>query len=189
MRRITFDIETSSAVPGNFDPKFMELTVVGVHDSETGTLIAYTVEELPLLWPILERADVLIGYNSDHFDIPILNRYYAGDLTKIKSIDLLAEIKNVLGRRIKLDSVAKGTLGKKKSGSGLDAVRWWAEGKVDKVKKYCLDDVQITKEIFDYALTNNKIRYDDFGTKRDVPLDTARWHIKEESMLTHTLPF
>lgn len=189
MRRVTLDIETVSAVPGNFDPKTMEMTLIGIHDSETDAYSSYTVPELGKLWPILERADLLIGYNSDHFDIPILNKYYSGDLTKIKSLDLLAEIRNVLGRRIKLNSVAKATLGKKKSGSGLEAVKWWAEGKVEKVRKYCLMDVQITKEIYEFALANNKLRYDDFGTKRDIPLDTSSWEKFESIAITHTLPF
>ncbi len=188
MRKITFDIETTSAA-AVFDIGAMEISVVGVHDSETDSYRAYTVPEFPELWPIIERADLLIGYNSDHFDIPILNKYYAGDLTKIRSIDLLAEIKNVLGRRLKLDSVAKATLGKKKSGHGLDAVTWWAEGKVEKVKKYCLDDVRITKEIYDYAREHKKLRYDDFGQKRDIPIDSASWETEVHSALTHTLPF
>ena len=188
MRKITFDIETTSAA-SNFDLTSLEISVVGVHDSETDSYRAFTVPEFPELWQLIERADVLIGYNSDHFDIPILNKYYAGDLTKIRSIDLLAEIRNVLGRRLKLDSVAKATLGKKKSGHGLDAVTWWAEGKVEKVKKYCLNDVKITKEIYDYAVANNKLSYDDFGKKRDIPIDASKWEEAESVALTHTLPF
>lgn len=189
LRRITLDIETTYAAPGTFDPNSMELSLIGIHDTFDDSLQSFTVPELPKLWPILERADVLVGYNSDHFDIPILNKYYAGDLSKIRSIDLLAEIRNVLGRRLKLDSVAKATLGKKKSGSGLDAVRWWAEGKIDKVRKYCLDDVKITKEVYEYALQNGKVRYDDFGTKRDIPLDTTHWEKAAGTSITHTLPF
>ncbi|MBP9832097.1 MAG: ribonuclease H-like domain-containing protein [Candidatus Pacebacteria bacterium] len=190
MRRITLDIETTNAaIGGAFDPSTMNLTVACIHDTETDLFTSYEVEELPKLWPILERADLLIGYNSDHFDIPILNRYYAGDLTKIRSLDLLAEIKNVLGRRIKLDSVASGTLGKKKSGNGLDAIKWWNEGKKEKVIKYCIDDVRITKDIYEYALKNGKVTYSDFGKKKDITLDTSSWESKKASSITHTLPF
>lgn len=189
MRRITLDIETTSAAAGGFDPSALTLSLIGIHDTEDDSYQSFTVPELPKLWPILERADLLVGYNSDHFDIPILNKYYAGDLTKIRSVDLLNEIRNVLGRRIKLDSVAKGTLGRKKSGHGLDAVKWWAEGKIEKVRKYCLDDVKITKEIYEFALTNKKITYDDFGKKRDVPLDVANWEKPLAVSMTHTLPF
>ncbi len=187
MRRITLDIETTSAAA--FDITALELSLVGIHDTEDDEYRAFTVPELPQLWTRLEHADILVGYNSDHFDIPILNKYYPGDLTKIRSIDLLAEIKQVLGRRLKLDSVAAATLGRKKSGSGLDAVKWWAEGEVEKVKKYCLDDVKITKEIYEHAKKFGKVSYDDFGEKRDIPLDTSRWEEKQERALTHTLPF
>jgi DEAD/DEAH box helicase domain-containing protein len=189
MRKITLDIETTSGTGLVFDPRSMELTVVGIHDSETDTYTAFTQEELPQLWQILERADMVIGYNSDHFDIPILNKYYAGDLSKIKSLDLLSEIKNVLGRRLKLDSVAQATLGKGKIGSGLDAIKWWAAGEYEKVKKYCLEDVKITKEVYEYALKNGKLHYTDLGQKRDIVIDTSKWEQLSKGSLTHTLPF
>src|SRR5205823_6653617 len=140
MRKITFDIETVGAFRGHADYSGVDLAVVAIHDSETGEFTCYAQDELPKLWPILERADVLIGYNSDHFDIPILNKYYAGNLEGIRSVDLLKEIKNSLGRRIKLDSVAEGTLGRKKIGSGLQSVEWWQNGEYDKVKAYCIED-------------------------------------------------
>lgn len=113
MKRITFDIETIGDFGSNGDFSNLEVTVVCAHNSETGELTSYYKEDLPKLWPLMESADILVGYNSDHFDIPILNKYYAGDLTKIKSVDLLKEIKNVLGRRLKLDNIAEATLGKK----------------------------------------------------------------------------
>src|SRR3989339_1750708 len=140
MKVVTFDIETIGDFRGNGDFSNLEVTVVGIHDSETKKYSSFLRDELSGLWPIFERADVLVGYNSDHLDMPILNKYYVGDLTKIKSIDLLKEIRNVLGRRIKLDSVAEATLGRKKIGSGLDSLVWWAEGKVDKVVEYCIED-------------------------------------------------
>jgi len=190
MRRITFDIETTGGgVGASFDIAHMELTVVGIHDTETDTFRTFTVPELPDLWPIFERADVLVGFNSNHFDIPILNKYYAGDLTKIRSIDLLVEVKNVLGRRLKLDSIAEGTLGRKKTGNGMDAITWWENGEYEKVKQYCIEDVRITKDVYEYALKNGKLRYSDYGVKKDIPLDVSKWESAEKSKLTHTLPF
>ena len=73
---------------------------------------------------------MLITFNGDHFDIPLLNKYYPGDLTHIKSIDLLESIRESLGRRLRLDSVAQATIGAKKSADGLQAVRWWRVGEV-----------------------------------------------------------
>lgn len=189
-RRITFDIETEGDFKGNGDFSNLEVTVVGVHDSLTDTYSSFLRHELGLLWPLLESADILVGYNSDHFDIPILNKYYTGDLTKIKSIDLLKEIKNVLGRRLKLESVAQGTLGRGKIGNGVDAVKWWIEGDYDKVREYCLDDVKITKEVYEYALKNGSLKYKDYDGPREIKLDTKNWEkLPDSPALTHTLPF
>lgn len=192
MREITFDIETANSVPSfaRGDLSQLELALVGVHDSETGEFTSYVKEELPQLWPILERADVLIGYNSDSFDIPLLNRYYPGDLTQIRSIDLMIEVQKVLGRRLRLQSLAQATLGRGKGGDGLKSVEWWQQGLVDKVREYCIEDVRLTRELYDYALTNQSLKYMDFKDKREVKLDTSDWtQLQGPAAMTHTLPF
>ncbi len=190
MKVVTFDIETKGKFLGNGDFSNLEITVVGAHESDTGALTSYYLDELPKLWPLLERADIIVGYNSDHFDIPILNRYYAGDLSKLRSVDLLKEIKNVLGRRLKLDNIAEATLGKKKSGDGLVAQTWWEQGLREKVRDYCLDDVKITAELYEYAKKNKKLKYRDFDGLREIKLDTTNWEAPKDSpALTHTLPF
>src|SRR3989338_5203885 len=176
MRRITFDIETAGGFAGSIpDLSEIELTIVGIHDSKTNEYSSFLKEELPKLWPLLESADLLVGYNSDHFDIPILNKYYSGDLTKIKSIDLLKEVKQVLNRRLKLDNLAEATLGQKKIGNGLEAVKWWAAGEVEKVRKYCLDDVRLTLELYEYAKKHGVLKYKDFDGVREIKLDPSNW--------------
>ncbi|PIR83224.1 DEAD/DEAH box helicase [Candidatus Kaiserbacteria bacterium CG10_big_fil_rev_8_21_14_0_10_56_12] len=192
MRAITFDIESisDSAVRGRVDVSEQELTVVGVHDSLTGTYSSYLQEDLPQLWPVLEAADMLIGYNSNTFDIPLLNRYYPGDLTRLHSLDLLVEVHRALGRRIRLQSLAEATLGRGKSGDGLKAADWWREGKYDKVREYCIEDVRITRELYEYAIKNGLLKYKDLRTVRDIKLDTAHWTNARENgpTLTHALP-
>src|SRR3989344_9268319 len=189
MRKIVFDIETRNEPLYGFDPATLDLSMVCIYDSETDSYSSFLEEELSRLWPIIERADMLIGYNSDHFDIPILNRYYPGDLSKIKSLDLLIEVKNSLGRRLRLDSLAEATLGRKKTASGLQAVKWWNEGQIEKVREYCIEDVGITKELYDHALRTGYLRYKDLGQLRDIKLDTSEWEVKRASGLTHCLPF
>lgn len=190
MRRITLDIETEGDFRGNGDFSNLELTICAIHDSSTNEYKSFLKDELSQLWPILERADLLVGYNTDHFDLPILGKYYAGNLGAIKSIDLLKEVKQVLGRRLRLDSIAEATLGKKKSGHGLDAVRWWKEGKVDQVRQYCIDDVKLTVEVYEYAKKNGVLKYRDFDGVRDIKLDTSKWEEERPGgNMTHTLPF
>jgi DEAD/DEAH box helicase domain-containing protein len=190
MKRITFDIETEGDFRTNGDFSNLELTVLGTHDSESGEFAAFYKDELHKAWPLFESADTIVGYNSDHFDIPILGKYYAGDLTKIKSIDLLKEIKNVSGRRLKLDNVAEATLGRGKTSDGLEAVGWWKQGLREKVRDYCLADVKITAELYDYAKKHGSVKYRDYDSVREIKLDTGHWEEpSQSSVLTHTLPF
>jgi predicted PolB exonuclease-like 3'-5' exonuclease len=192
MRVVTFDIETSNAFGAlaRNDATALDLSVVAIHDSDTDEYTSYSQEELPKLWPIIERTDVLVGFNSNTFDIPILNKYYAGDLTKIRSLDLLVEVQKVLGRRIRLQSLAEATLNKGKSGDGLKAIEWWAQGLYDKVREYCIEDVRITRHIFDYALKNGSLKYKDLRDIREMKIDTRNWLLPAEApSITHTLPF
>jgi DEAD/DEAH box helicase domain-containing protein len=191
MRYIVFDLETQNIFgdTGSSDVTSLDISVGSFYDSIEDTYTTLTVDELSKAWPIIEKADALVGYNSNHFDIPLLNKYYPGDLTQIKSIDLLESIRNSLGRRLRLDSVAQATVGAKKSADGLQAVRWWREGKIDEIKKYCEQDVRVTKKVFEYAMKNGHILFKDGYRKREVPLDTSTWGEKEDSSMTHSLPF
>jgi len=191
MRKIIFDIETQDAIgfDGKTEASMLDISVLSAYDSETNLYTSYLIEDLPKLWPALENADMLIGFNSDHFDIPLLNKYYPGDLTKIKSLDILGEIKKTFGRRMKLDQIAEGTLGKGKAGHGLDAVFWWKKGEIEKIKLYCEDDVRITKEIYEYALANQKLLFKEGGKINEIKLDTSEWEKPNENKLTFTLPF
>lgn len=192
MKKIVFDIETSNIFTevGSNNPADLSISVVGVFDYESGEYKAFLVEELSQLWPMIENTDAFITFNGDHFDIPLLNKYYSGDLLKIKSVDLLKEMQKSAGRRMKLDQIAEGTLGINKSGHGMDAIRWWREGEVEKVKKYCLDDVRITKDLYEYALKNGKLIFKEGPNLNEVKLDTSNWEtLPESSALNFTLPF
>ncbi len=191
MKKIVFDIETRNLFQdvGSNDPRDLDISIVCVYDYETDTYSSYLQEELGKLWPILENADMIITFNGDHFDIPLLDKYYPGDLTKIKSLDLLKEVKNSLGFRLKLDSIASATLGYGKSGHGLEAITWWKNGEIEKLKKYCIDDVKVTKEIYDFALKNGHLKYKDGPVLKDIKLDTSSWEKKVDSAMTFTLGF
>ncbi len=192
MRTIVFDTETKnifSDVASN-DPAALDLSVVCIWDSETDKYSSYFEEDLPKLWPIIEKADALVGFNSDHFDIPLMNKYYPGDLTKVHSVDIMKAVKESLGRRIKLDSIAEATLGTKKIGHGLDAIVWWRNKELDKLVKYCIEDVKITKDVYEYALKHKELKFIDkiTGAIRSIPINTASWSPKKvEGMGTGSL--
>ena len=131
---------------------------------------------------------MLIGFNSDAFDIPLLNRYYPGDLSHIRSLDLLSEVQKVLGRRIRLQALAEATLGRGKSGDGLQVGQWWKEGKRNKVADYMRTSA--SRELYDYALAHGILKYKDLRDIRDIKMDTSGWNGTTTTMpaMTHALP-
>ncbi len=191
MNKIVFDLETKNTFEeaGSPDPTALDISMVGIYDFSNDKYESFEEHELIKMWPFFEKADVIIGYNSDHFDIPILNKYYPGDLTKIKSLDLMAEIKKSLGRRIGLGSIAETTLGYGKSGHGLDAIYWWKTGEIEKIRKYCLDDVKVTKELYEYILKNKSIKYRDGLDVKEISINISSWDLPQDTGMTHSLPF
>jgi len=191
INEVIFDIETQNTFAQvDNDIKKFKVSVVSIYRYETNAFESFTENELGKLWPILEKADRLIGYNSEHFDLPILMNYYLGDLTKIPHLDLLKEIKNSLGIRLKLDDVAKATLDNvQKSADGLQAIKWWQEGKIDEIKKYCEQDVSVTKQVYEFGRDNRQLFYKNltgdiipFAVNFSVPK-------KNDSKINLTLPF
>lgn len=192
MKKIVFDIETRNIFEdvGKADPALLDISLVGVYDYETGEYSSYLQEDLPKLWPLLEKADQLITFNGDHFDIPLLNKYYNGDLSKIRSLDLLVEFRKALGRRVGLGNIAEATLNVGKSAHGLQAVEWWKKGDIESIRKYCLQDVKVTKEVYEYALKHKKLKYKDGDNIKSVIIDISNWEIiNNDSAMTFSLPF
>ncbi len=177
MRVIIFDIETQNTFDevGSSNPADLDISVICIHDSEDDQYKSYELHQLDDLWPVLESADLLIGYNSLHFDLPLLDKYYLGDLYNIPHLDLLKEIQGSLGRRIKLDDVASATLGTKKSADGLQAVLWWKQGNIEDIVRYCIQDVKVTKGVYDFAKDNGFLLYPNAGKKEKIELTVSKW--------------
>jgi len=161
---VIFDIETqNSFAEVDNDFKKLKISVVSIYRYDKDEYQSFVENELGLLWPILEKADLIIGYNSEHFDLPILGNYYLGDLNKIPHLDLMVKIKDSLGTRLKLKDIAEATLDHvTKSADGLQAIRWWKEGKIDEIKKYCEQDVKVTKEIYEFGREHRQLFYKSF---------------------------
>lgn len=189
MNYVVFDIETTEPVgPGELTD--MNISVVSVYSSADDSMQSFLEKDFGKMWKIFEEADAIVGYNSEHFDIPILNKYYSGDLSQIKSIDILKYIKESYGRRVKLDDIAAATLGTKKSSHGLQAVKWWQEGKIAEIIQYCEDDVRITKDVFFFALNNGFLKLKDFkGETVQIPIKTDTWGEKEDASVTFSMGF
>ena len=165
MLEVVLDVETKQTFDdvGGFFPEKLGISFVGVFvrhgHGDSGEYQSYFEADLPKLFPLLEEADVVIGFNIDHFDIPTFSHYYQGNLNNIPTLDLMLRIQKNTGHRIGLDAVAQETLGTGKTGDGLDAIRYYHSGDLTSLEKYCLNDVKVTRDIYDYGLKYGKVKF------------------------------
>lgn len=176
---IVFDIETKHSfeeVGGRNNFEKLGISVLGVFDYNSGQFAIYEEGELHHFAERLQKKPLLVGFNSRRFDTPILQTYIKFDLRKLPQLDIMEELTRTLGHRVSLDSVAEATLGKGKSGSGLDALRFYREGHMEELKKYCLDDVRITRDIYEYGATKGELFYTSkFGAAKGRAL--VKWKV------------
>jgi len=147
---------------GGYHPEKLGVSVAGVYYQEEGgpaEYRGYREKEFPEMFKLFERAERIVGFNSINFDMPALQPYYVGDLLALPNLDLMVEIEREVGHRISLDAVAKETIGAQKTGHGLDAIRYYHEQDWESLTKYCLQDVKLTKELYEYGVKNNKLKF------------------------------
>lgn len=198
---VIYDVETKKLFEeiSTNDPADLGISVVSVYRREldgrgretSGEMKSFWTDEVKeifgekevyfeQMWPWFEEADRIIGYNSLGFDNLAMNRIYPqGDFTKLKHFDVLEEIRKVFGHRVKLDSVAKETIGAGKSADGLDAVKWWKSRDLESLKslkKYCEMDVEVTTKVYDFAKKNGRLMFKD------------RWHEFREIEVDFSYP-
>ena len=173
LKKIVLDLETQKLfeeVGGRGKNHLLKISVAGIYNYETDRYQIFREHEIPKLSSILQTADQIIGYNIKDFDFEVLRPYLNFNVDDLPYCDILREISKALGHRIKLDDVAQATLGSGKTGKGTEAILYFRQGRWDLLEKYCLDDVKITKQIYDYVLKNKKLSYRDFFKAKEIPL-------------------
>ena len=175
--KIVLDLETKKTfdeVGGQHNRHLLGVSLVGIYSYNRDKYRSFKEEEFSELLQLLQDTELVIGFNSKSFDFTVLQPYFKGfDLGKIQHLDILEEIVFALGHRLKLETVAMSTLGYGKSGSGLDAIMYYRQQDWESLSKYCLDDVKVTREVYEYGLNHGYIWYTNSGQKEKI---MARWY-------------
>ena len=180
MNIVYFDLETQKLfqdVGGRANIHKLLLAVAVTYSTEKGDYTVYLEEDVDALIDELTSADVVIGFNTKAFDYVVLSPYVKEgvSLWKIRSVDMMEHILEALGFRVSLNSLAEATLGETKSADGLQSVRWYREGKIDKVIEYCKKDVEVTKKLYEYGAEHNFVSFKDrYGKRKTV---SVKWKI------------
>jgi DEAD/DEAH box helicase domain-containing protein len=150
-RVVFFDVETqrsAAEVGGWRNIRDMRLALAVVYDVRRNTSRTYFERDVDRLLLDLVMADCVIGYNSERFDLTVLSAYGDWDLGRIRSFDMLRDIRRRFGMRLKLGDLAEANLAEGKSADGLQSLAWFREGRLDLVEAYCRRDVEVTAQIF-----------------------------------------
>ena len=168
---IVFDIETKKSfdeVGGRNNFYLLGVSVIGAYVYGLGQYLTFEEHEIPEFERLLQKAGRVIGFNIHHFDLAVLQPYISWSLKNLSTLDLMDDVKKSLGHRLYLDSLADATLGVRKSGDGLQALRWYKEGKMDEIKKYCLKDVEITKNLYEFGAKNGHVLFYSRGARGEL---------------------
>ena len=173
---IVFDLETqytADEVGGWSHIRDMHLAVAVTYSVAMNVYRDYTEQEVDLLIATLRGADTVVGYNVIRFDYKVLRAYTDDPLSDLPTVDMLQDLHDAIGWRPKLDNVAEATLGEQKSADGLQAVRWFRQGQLDKVIAYCRRDVEVTWGVYQFGRHNGYVQYRD--RRRRVCKVPVRW--------------
>jgi hypothetical protein len=173
---VYFDLETQRTAndAGGWDRKRdMHMSLGVTFSTATGCYAIYNEQRVNDLIDQLLRADLVIGFNVLNFDYEVLMGYTILDLKhQLRTLDLMLELEKKLGHRLALDALAQATIGTGKTAGGIDAIKWWREGRVMEIAEYCCFDVKVTKLIHEYGCKNRELFYHDrFAQKRRVEIE------------------
>ncbi|MFC1523165.1 DEAD/DEAH box helicase [Thermodesulfobacteriota bacterium] len=157
-----FDVETKLSaddVGGWHRAERMGISVAILYDALEDRFFTYLEHEIPAFVSHLMKLDLVIGFNNKRFDNLVLSAYTPYDLHALPTLDILEKIKDRLGYRLSLDHLAEQTLNVKKSANGLMALKWYREGKIEKIIEYCRKDVEITRDLYLYGLKNRHLLF------------------------------
>lgn len=182
---VIFDLETKKLfgdIEGD-NPGDLGVSIVGLYARKVdenyneieGEIKTFWENNFSQMWPIFQKADRIIGFNSIGFDVPALSPHAPFPFNRLPHFDIMIKVKQSFGRRIPMDAIAKETLDREKTGTGLDAVFYWQKGdkkSLAKLKKYCEEDVLITRDIYDFGLKEGHLLFKDkWNTLRKVEVD------------------
>jgi len=173
--KLVLDLETQNSfqeIGGKSNLALLKISVVGAYWYGDGRYYTFGEGELDKLEEFLKKAELVIGFNLVGFDYPVLQNYLKNfNFSGLRTLDIMVDAERYLGYKIKLEDVAQGSLNIGKSGTGLDAIKFWKENSIDKLKKYCLKDVEVTKNIYEYGVQNKEIKFKSLWEKYPIPVD------------------
>ena len=175
---LVIDVETQKLVQevGGWDHiEKLGISVACAYDSKSDQFLSFRENELKKLIDLCEER-LVIGYNIRGFDLPVMVPYGL-DPRKLDVFDIMYDLETLTRQRfLKLEAVARGTLGTGKSADGLQAVEWWKSGQIQKIIDYCMQDVKVTRDVFQFGRQNGYVRIQRSETTENIAQVPVQWN-------------
>jgi DEAD/DEAH box helicase domain-containing protein len=172
-----FDLETqrSAAEVGGWQhADRMGISCGVIYDARRKAFHSYLEDQTADLISHLQRLDLVIGFNINRFDYRVLQGYSSFDFTTLNTLDILEEIHNHLGYRLSLAHLVQETLQARKTADGLQALRWWKQGRIHDIIAYCKMDVKLTRDLFEFGCQKGYLVFRNRNQKKiRIPVN---WH-------------
>lgn len=175
LRYGVLDLETrrsAEEVGGWTNADRMGVSCAVLYESDTDAYEVFWETDMEELLARLARLDLVVGFNLLHFDYNVLKPYLPTAWQAPVTLDILDEVHRALGYRRSLAHLAGETLGAAKTADGLQALRWWREGRHAELAAYCRQDVVVTRDLYRFGCENGYLLYRDTGDRQmQVPVD------------------
>lgn len=158
---VYFDLETQKSADevGGWDRiRDMRMSVGVTYSTARGGYAIYGERRVHELIAELQRADLVVGFNLLRFDYAVLEGYHAlFHAESLPTLDLMVDLAGRLGFRPSLDAVATATFGAEKTADGLQAIRWFREGRLAEIAEYCCYDVKLTRLVHEFGREKRQV--------------------------------
>ncbi len=184
MDALIYDIEIVKAIKGRSEDYIpgieycggfrdydnMGISVIGAYDYVSDRYRVFCADNFADFGALMEEREFLVGFNNIGFD----NKTIRAALNICRDIDawsydILAEMWRAAGLNptkfhprthggFGLDATASVNLGAKKTGHGALAPVQWQRGEIGAVIDYCLEDVRLTKALFDQIIMDGILK-------------------------------
>ncbi|MCL5098052.1 MAG: ribonuclease H-like domain-containing protein [Candidatus Omnitrophica bacterium] len=166
---VYFDLETQKSAQevGGWDRiRDLRMSVGVTYNTANNEYRIYSEKTVDNLIKELQRADLVVGFNVLRFDYEVLHGYTVMDLRQLPTLDMLVDLQRILKHRLSLDAIASATLGVEKTSDGIQAIRWFREGRLLDIAEYCCFDVKITRLVHEYGVAHKQVFYNNrFGNR------------------------
>jgi DEAD/DEAH box helicase domain-containing protein len=179
-RHLYLNLTTQNAsddVGGWQHKHLLGLGIAVIYDTADASYHIYTEETIEALIAHLQRADLVISFNTRDFDYQVLQPYTDVPLPSLPTYAMLDEIQRALGYRLSFKHLLQETLGVERPDDRLDTVAWYQHAQSEAIIADCRRDIDWMRDLIRHLSHTGSLRYRD------------RTGVQHEILLTSTLPF